>query len=144
MTHAEIEVVIEKAIAAVPEKFRERLENLAIVVEDGDERVARTGEETIELPDGTEELCDLLGIYEGVPLSEFAGDRSGMLPDKITLFRDAILDEAAHAGISVDEVVRHTVWHEIAHYFGFDEDGARELETKWEDRWHATTDTSPR
>lgn len=135
MTHAEMSAVIAKALAAVPEKFRERLRNLAIVVEDSGDRAVRTGEGGIDLPDGTEELCNLLGLYEGLPESDFAGDRSGMLPDKITLFRDAILEEAEFQGISAEEVVRHTVWHEIAHYFGFDEEDAQALETKWEGRY---------
>jgi predicted Zn-dependent protease with MMP-like domain len=131
MTNEEIGTTIEKALAAVPEKFRERLENLAIVVEDSDERRERRGSDE-------EELCNLLGVYEGLPLSDFAGDRSGMLPDKITLFRDVILEEAEHHQIPVEEVVRHTVWHEIAHYFGFDEEGAQVLETKWEDAYRAS------
>lgn len=60
----------------------------------------------------------LLGLYEGVPLPR-RGGTTKLLPDKITLFKEPLLamssDEQA-----LRENIRHTVWHEIAHYFGLD------------------------
>lgn len=129
MTRDEFERHIEDALAALPDKVLSELRNVAFVVED----TAGDGGSRPGAEDGGD--CELLGLYEGVPRSEYAGDPSGMLPDKITLFKDVIEEDAEETGDDVAAVIRHTVWHEVAHYFGFDEDGARRLETKWEDRF---------
>lgn len=69
---------------------------------------------------------DLLGLYEGVALTERTSSYGGVLPDRITLYQDAIQDICA----DVDEVVhevRVTVVHELAHHFGIDDDRLHEL-----------------
>ncbi len=68
----------------------------------------------------------LLGLYEGTPLSKRQGmDR--LLPDKITLFKLPLSSQAdTEAGLK--EEIKHTLWHEIAHYYGLDHGRIRELE----------------
>ena len=68
----------------------------------------------------------LLGLYEGVALTDRTGDYAGVLPDRITLYRDAILDVCDDE----DDVVREvavTVVHEVGHHFGIDDDRLHEL-----------------
>ena len=107
---------IDKAFSVIPERFRNACRNLAVIIEDGSE-------------DG------LLGLYEGVPLSEYAGDPTGMLPCTLTLYMKDINEEAEASGDGVALVIRETLWHEFAHALGFDEDGAERLERKWEAAW---------
>ena len=126
MRRKDFEDVVREAVQAIPEEFRSRLENVAFVVERSSDRASRGAPAAEEGRDD----CELLGLYEGVPRSEYAGDPTGMLPDKITLFQDVIEDEADSAE-ELPDVIRATVWHEVAHYFGFDEDGAISLERKW-------------
>ncbi len=71
----------------------------------------------------------LLGLYEGVPLPRRTGNESGILPDKITLFKKAILT-ITHDEDSMFEQIKRTLWHEIAHYYGLGHDKIHELETK--------------
>ena len=122
MSKREYDELIDQAIAALPEQFRRAIRNVAFVVVD---RVGRSGGRR------SRRRCELLGLYEGIPLNERGAEADGSLPDKITLFRVAIEKEAGEEK-EIPRVVRETVWHEIAHYFGFDEDGARRLERKWE------------
>lgn len=125
MRRAEFEKLVEEAIAAVPERFRQEMANLAFVIED----LPPAGKDA----DGEE--GDLLGLYEGIPLTERTFDESGILPDKITVYMSVVEDEAEETSEPLDKVVRETVWHEIAHYFGFDEDAAERLCDRWEERW---------
>ena len=106
--------VAEIGFSAVPEKFRELLSNVALIVEDE----PRDGE-------------PLLGLYQGVPQTQRA-DGYGILsmPDTITLYRKPILDEAAETGMSIQRVIRDTIWHEVAHHFGLDEDDVEERERR--------------
>ncbi|SOJ58012.1 hypothetical protein MSIMFB_05494 [Mycobacterium simulans] len=69
---------------------------------------------------------DLLGLYEGVALTERNSDYAGSLPDAITIFRDALLDVCESDDEVVDQVAI-TVVHEIAHHFGIDDDRLDEL-----------------
>lgn len=112
MSPEEFERVVAEALAQVPTKFKARLKNVAILIEENSER------------------GDLLGLYHGVPLTQ-RGDQYGVgmtLPDTITLYRTPILDVARVEGREVAEVVRDTVWHEIAHYMGLDERSVNERE----------------
>lgn len=118
MTETEFEQLATKAFESVPETFRKRMVNVALCVEEFDA-----------------EDPDLLGVYEGVSLIERGPDPTGTLPDKITLFRRTILEEAADSGKSVYDVIRETLIHEIAHHFGYDDEQIEEIfESKWEKR----------
>jgi predicted Zn-dependent protease with MMP-like domain len=72
------------------------------------------------------EDADLLGLYEGVALTERDSHYAGSLPDTITIYRDALLDMCDHDDEVVEEV-KVTVVHEIAHHFGIDDDRLHEL-----------------
>ena len=72
------------------------------------------------------EDADLLGLYEGVALTERDSNYAGSLPDTITIYRDALLDICNSDEEVVDEV-KITVIHEIAHHFGIDDDRLHEL-----------------
>ena len=71
----------------------------------------------------------LLGLYEGVPLTHRGNGWSGMLPDKITLFKNQIL-MTVHDEQSLFEQIKRTLWHEIAHYYGLGHDHMHHLQTK--------------
>lgn len=113
MTKKEFEKLVAEGIAAVPEKFARLLENVAIVIET--EPSERQRREMALHEDET-----LFGLYEGIPHADRGSDYSGVLPDKITIFMSPILEEARDE-TGVCEIVRDTVWHEIAHHFGFNE-----------------------
>lgn len=104
--------LVSKALDDLPERYRAQMRNVEIVVEDAPdpERV----------PDGQ----DLLGLYEGVPLTERRDEP--WLPDRISIYREPI--EAMSSSPQVQaKIVRDTVIHEIAHHFGISDDRLDEL-----------------
>lgn len=117
------EQMIEEGVRAIPERFRDKIRNVAILLEDEPSREVRTRE-------GLEHDETLLGLYQGIPLS-LRGDGYGIgptMPDTITLYRIPILEEAQGNLTAVARVVRETIWHEFGHYFGLDEGAVRERE----------------
>jgi predicted Zn-dependent protease with MMP-like domain len=116
MPDEEFEILVERGIAQIPKRFLSKLDNVAIVIADNP-----TTEQLRE--NHVEDGGTLLGLYEGIPLTE-RGEYygiGGVLPDKITIFKNPTLLEATRAGERVEDVVRDTVWHEIAHFFGYDD-----------------------
>ena len=109
--------LVERALEGLPPELSRLLDNVAIVVDDW------PGYSTPLVDGGLEET--LYGLYEGVPLTERGAGYYGFLPDKITIFRGPL--ERDFAAQEVEEQVRITVVHEIAHYFGFDEERLEEL-----------------
>ena len=109
--------MVERALEGLPPELSALLDNVAIVV---DERPNFSTPLVVEDPENT-----LYGLYEGVPLTERGWGYSGVLPDKITIFRGPL--ERDFEPDELEEQVRITVVHEIAHYFGFDEDRLEEL-----------------
>jgi predicted Zn-dependent protease with MMP-like domain len=99
---------VRAALDELPPHIAAALKNVAVVVED----------ENLEDP-------DLFGLYHGVPLPE-RGDMSGQLPDKISIYRIP-LEESFSDPEDLREEIRITVLHELAHYFGLDEDRIAEL-----------------
>lgn len=111
------EKYIEDGLAAIPERYREKIRNVAILLED-------ELSDAVRKEQGLADDESLLGLYQGVPLSE-RGDGYGIgatLPDTITIYKLPTLDEAAETDGDVARVVRETIWHEFGHYFGLDED----------------------
>ncbi len=109
--------LVERALAGLPPELAALLENVAIVVDDWPE---------YSTPLVPEELDDTLyGLYEGVPLTERGWGYSGALPDKITIFRGPL--ERDFPREELEEQVRVTVVHEIAHHFGFGDERLEEL-----------------
>jgi predicted Zn-dependent protease with MMP-like domain len=122
MTPVEKETVdfyelVERALEGLPPDLAQLLDNVAIVV---DEWPDYSTPLVAEDPEDT-----LYGLYEGVPLTERGWGYSGILPDKITIFRGPL--ERDFEPDELEEQVRITVVHEIAHHFGFDEDRLEEL-----------------
>lgn len=96
------------------------IKNLAIVY--ADEPTDRQREELALLDNET-----LFGLYEGVPLAHRQGAINNYPPDKITIFKNPML-HYVNSIEQLEEEVRHTLWHEVAHYFGLDHDRIHELE----------------
>lgn len=115
--------LVEEAVDSLPARFREAMTNIAIVVEDDptDEQLASVD---LDPPD------KLYGLYEGIPLPERQWNHGNTLPDKITLFRNPILEDS----LDDDDVVvgiGETLIHEVGHYFGLDEDEIMEIEERY-------------
>jgi predicted Zn-dependent protease with MMP-like domain len=109
--------LVERALEGLPPELSALLDNVAIVVDEWPDY------STPLVADDSEDT--LYGLYEGVPLTERGWGYSGVLPDKITIFRGPL--ERDFEPDELEEQVRITVVHEIAHYFGFDEDRLEEL-----------------
>lgn len=110
----EFTIAVQQVMDRLPDWVHEALENVEIRIED------EAGEEFG--PDA----WDLLGFYEGIPLTERSIDDSGGLPDVIHIFRNPHLEQ----GLPHDELIEEittTLIHEIAHYFGIDDDHLDEI-----------------
>jgi predicted Zn-dependent protease with MMP-like domain len=101
--------LVSDALDAIPAELAAVMDNVVVLVAD------RHSEEP-----------DLLGLYEGVALTERDSNYAGSLPDTITIYRDALLDICDSDDEVVDEV-KVTVIHEVAHHFGIDDDRLHEL-----------------
>ena len=119
MEDAFFEQFVAEALEALPEVFRSRLENVEIVVEDWPDR------RTMRLA-GVRSPADLLGFYHGVPLTRRTSNYMLVLPDKITLYRQPILMRCRTLE-EVRAMVARTLRHEIAHYFGIDDERLEEI-----------------
>lgn len=116
------ERIVGEGIDAIPERFLRLLDNVVILIED-----EPTQEQVDDL--GLAEDETLFGLYEGVSQLERSGGYSGALPDRITIFKRSIEEEAEDEK-EIREIVRDTVWHEIAHHFGMDESEVERAEDK--------------
>lgn len=116
------EQVVEYAVDLIPKQYTDELENLAFFVEDYPNYNQRA---KLQLRDNQ----TLFGLYEGVPLPNRGMNYSMMLPDKITIFQKPI-EARARSFPHLVQMVRDTVWHEIAHYFGLNEEQVRAAEHK--------------
>lgn len=115
MDHNEIREEVVRVLDKLPRQFRKRLHNLEIVVEERPER-------ELLLSVGLDPRHDTLyGLYQGVPLPQRSAFYPPILPDKITIFSEPLLRDFSDPE-DVREQIRTTVLHEIAHYFGFDDD----------------------
>jgi predicted Zn-dependent protease with MMP-like domain len=80
---------------------------------------------------GFDDPRDLLGFYRGWPLSERTHDYGSCLPDVIVIYQGAVQNHVNETGMPVFQVIRETVIHELAHYFGFSEEEMDEIEALW-------------
>lgn len=119
MTRKHFEKLVAEAVNDLPEDFLARLDNVDIVVEEF------PSQEIMELEE-LESPYDLLGYYEGVPLTERDSGNAPWLPDRITIFQAPLEAMCATRAELFDEIQR-TVVHEVAHFFGLDEDRIAEL-----------------
>jgi len=108
------------ALDSLPIEIRRQLHNIVVVIED---RPTRNQLSLMGLDPKTDTLY---GLYEGTPLSERSSLDIASLPDKITIFAGALADDFKDPA-ELREQVRITVLHEIAHYFGIEEEALEEL-----------------
>jgi predicted Zn-dependent protease with MMP-like domain len=113
--------LVSQALEGLPEEFRERLENVQVDVEEWPTR-----EELESAGLAPRDRYGLLGLYHGVPLTERHSQYMA-LPDRITIYMRPVLAVAGSDEGAIAEQVRHTVVHEIAHYYGIDDDRLEEL-----------------
>ncbi|HWP64952.1 MAG TPA: metallopeptidase family protein [Candidatus Limnocylindria bacterium] len=112
--------LVEEAVAAIPEEFRRYLTNVAICIADW------PTEAQLESVGLDPELDTLFGLYEGTALPDRPHDYANQLPDRITIFRGPLLEEFTSER-AIRREIEVTVVHEIAHFFGLDEDHVRRL-----------------
>lgn len=120
MDREEFEKLVQEGFLLIPEKFREKIKNVALLVKDEPSREMRERE-------GLEEGETLLGLYQGIP-NTARGDTYGVgptVPDTITLYQRPIEEAAREDSVPVETVIAETIWHEYAHYFGMDETQVR-------------------
>ncbi len=112
--------LVDAALESLPGEHVRQIQNVAILVQDNPTLEQR---EQLQLRDDE----TLYGLYEGVPLSQRQGE-TRIYPDKITLFKQPLSDGTASTA-ELQERIRHTLWHEIGHYYGLDHDRIAELES---------------
>jgi predicted Zn-dependent protease with MMP-like domain len=115
--------LIAQSLDELPDEYTSRISNVLITYED-----QPTEQQRLKLKLRGNET--LFGLYEGIPMTARGNGYSGVVPDKITIFKlpmlHAVRDEA-----SLKAMVKHTLWHEIAHYFGLNHDRIHEIERNW-------------
>lgn len=109
MTRRQFEELVSDALDTIPPELTAAMDNVVVLVADRH-----------DTDDG------LLGLYEGVALTERTSQYGGVLPDRITIYQDAILDICDDEDDVVHEVAM-TVVHEVAHHFGIDDEALEEL-----------------
>ena len=120
LSRREFEQLVERALRRLPRRFRKKLENIAVVVEDwADDETLKDLE--IEPPD------TLYGLYRGVDLTRRDSTYGNVLPDTITIYQGPIEEDCADQA-EMAELVRDTVVHELGHYFGLDDETMERIE----------------
>lgn len=122
LTDEEFDRLITRAMDELPQKYIRGLENVAIVQAD-----EPTPEQKLKMKLDDHHL--LLGLYEGIPLTQRGNGYSFVLPDKITLFKHAILAVSRNE-MQLFEQIKRTLWHEIAHYYGLNHRRIDELQNR--------------
>lgn len=122
LTDERFDALISQAMNELPQEYITGLENVAIVMADDPSE-----EQKQKMHLDNQHL--LLGLYEGIPLTQRGSGWSGMLPDKITLFKHSIL-RIAHSESDFFEQIKRTLWHEMAHYYGLSHGRMDELQNK--------------
>lgn len=117
------ERLVSRAIDEMPEQYVRHLDNIVITYADDPNQ-----HQTAKLRLRGDSL--LLGLYEGIPLPQRGAGYNLVLPDKITLFKHPLL-AVSHDDSSFYKNIKHTLWHEIAHFYGLDHDKIHEIERNW-------------
>lgn len=122
MSRNEFEQLVAEGILDLPKPIRKKMDNVGIVIEDYPtaEQLRRGGVASGGI---------LLGLYEGVPKTRRGGNYTLVLPDKISIFQKSI-EAIASTPEEIKAQVKNTVWHEIAHHFGFDDNQIQTLSRK--------------
>lgn len=120
MRAPDFDQIVERAFRNIPARFRDRMNNVAVIVED--EPAPSQLEATGVSPGST-----LLGLYEGSPLTQRSVFAPFNLPDRITVF-EGPHERIARDRDDLERLVEQTLWHEIAHHFGMNEREVRAAE----------------
>ena len=115
MTPTDFDSLVARALARIPARFRKLLDNVVLIVEPEPRQPG------------------LLGLYEGRPRTERSVSEPFSVPDRITIYQGPH-ERAAHSIDDLERIVADTVWHEVAHYFGMDEQQVRKAELRRESR----------
>jgi len=120
VTHTEFEALVERALGRLPRQFKDKIRNVAVVVEDwaDDETLEELG---IEPPD------TIYGLYRGTDITRRDSSYGNVLPDTIHIYQGPIEEDCVDAE-EMAELVKDTVIHEIGHYFGLDDDTMEGIE----------------
>jgi len=120
MTRAQFEALVDRALTRLPRHFKEKIENVAVVVEDwaDDDTLREMG---IEPPD------TLYGLYRGIDLTRRDSGYGNVLPDTIHIYQGPI-EEDCEDPEEMAELVLDVVIHEVGHYFGLDDDTMEGIE----------------
>lgn len=121
MDKQQFESLVSKAIDELPEEFRQRLENVDIVIEDFPSS-NQLAELRLRSP------YHLLGLYEGVPQTKRTGGYNLVPPDKISIFQKPI-EAKCKSDISIEREVGNVLRHEIAHHFGINDETLHRIES---------------
>lgn len=118
----EFDQLISRAIDELPQEYITNLNNVVITYADEPtpEQSKKQGIRSGQL---------LLGLYEGIPLTRRGAGYNLVIPDKITLFKKSIL-QMSHDESSFYKQIKHTLWHEIAHFYGLDHSRIKQLEDR--------------
>jgi predicted Zn-dependent protease with MMP-like domain len=123
VTRARFERLVEDALKMIPQRFRDEMQNVAVVVED---------EPPVDILDEMEipEDDTLFGLYQGTPLPERGWAHGNNLPDRISIYQFPI-EDACETDDDIRDCVAETVIHEFGHYFGMSEEEIEEIEEKF-------------
>lgn len=119
MERSEFEMLVQNSLRKLPRRFKKKLANISVVVEDLPSRELLND---MGIQSGT-----LLGLYQGVPLTERGWNYGNMLPDRIVIYQRTI-ESVASSPEAIEKIVQDTVIHEIGHYFGFSDKELQEIE----------------
>ena len=119
MNRYAFEKLARHALRRLPRKFKQRLKNISIEIEDSPSAAL--------LRDMQVESGTLFGLYRGVPLTDREWNYGNVLPDRIVIYQRPI-EAAAISPDQIEEIVMDTVMHEIGHYFGFNDDTLNSIE----------------
>ena len=120
MTRRQFEALVERALRRLPKKFKARIANIAVVVEDWADATT-LAEMGIEPPD------TLYGLYRGIDLTRRDTSYGNVLPDVVTIYQGPIEEDCVDEE-EMAELVRETVVHELGHYFGLDDETMERIE----------------
>ena len=123
MTRERFTRLVEDALREIPRRFRDEMQNVAVIVED--EPPPHILEEMEIEPDET-----LFGLYQGTPLPDRGWAYGNALPDRISIYQGP-LEDACEDDDEIREEVAATVIHEFGHYFGMSEEEIEEIEEKY-------------
>lgn len=123
MTRERFTLLVEDALRDIPRRFRDAVQNVAVIVEDAPSAALR---DEMEL----EEDDLLFGLYQGIPLSERGASYGNALPDRISIYQNPI-EEACEDEEDIRACVAETLIHELGHYFGMTEEEIEDIERKY-------------